>query len=268
LELSPVVNEQTPANSGTASPRDLAHTSAEDLRTIAAAEKEALVHEVFQSVSENYDRMNDVISFRQHRKWKNDLIDAVTAGGHGDILDIATGTGDIALWIAERNPTSRIIGSDFSENMLLVAERRLADSGLTNVSFSHQNAMELSFPDASFDCVTVSFGMRNMPDYLQVINEVGRVLRPGGVFYCLESSWPTNPVIKPFFGLYFRYLMPLFGKLSGAGDEYRYLNESTEAFLTKDELADLMEQAGLTEVVYRSMMFGSAALHTGIKPEA
>lgn len=263
-----MVNEQTRADAQQpAVQKDLAHTSAQDLRSIAAEEKEALVHGVFQSVSENYDRMNDIISFRQHRAWKNDLIDAVTAGKHADILDIATGTGDIALWIAERNPTARVVGSDFSENMLAVAERRLAGSGLTNVTFSHQNAMSLSFADGSFDCVTVSFGMRNMPDYLQVVREVVRVLRPGGVFYCLESSWPTNPVIKPFFGLYFRFIMPLFGRLSGAGAEYRYLNESTEAFLTKDELAEMMEEAGLTEVAYRSMMFGSAALHTGVRPE-
>lgn len=248
---------------------DLSAVSADDLRHIAPEEKETLVHEVFQRVSEDYDKMNDVISFGMHRGWKRTLIDAITALKPSDVLDVATGTGDIALWIAERNPSARVVGADFSENMLSVAERRLAASPLTNVSFSHQNAMSMSFPDNSFDAVSVSFGMRNMPDYGEVIGEMTRVLRPGGTFFCLESSYPTNPVIKPLFRFYFKQVMPTLGRvIGGAPEEYRYLNDSTEAFLTKEELAALMRERGLEGVSYRSFMFGGAALHSGTKPTA
>ena len=252
---------------------DLATVEAADLRGAAPSQKEALVHEVFQNVSEGYDRLNDVISLGQHRLWKRALVGAITAGNPADVLDVATGTGDLALWIAGANPAARVVGADFSENMLAVAERRLAQGladgrPLSHVSFSHQNAMSMSFADASFDATCVSFGMRNMPDYGAVIREMARILRPGGRFFCLESSFPTNPLIRPLFGLYFKFVMPLMGRLvGGSPSEYRYLYESTEAFLTKDELAALMREAGLEGVGYRSFMFGGAALHFGRKPD-
>lgn len=236
---------------------------------LAGEEKQAKVYEVFQSISEDYDRMNDVISFGQHRAWKRKLINAVTQAGYTDILDVASGTGDIAIWLAERNPKAHLVASDFSENMLSVAQRRIDESGLTNVSISHQNAMEMSFADNSFDCVVISFALRNMPDYGQVVSEIARVLRPGGRFLCLDSSYPTSPFIKPFFKMYFRYIMPLLGKmLVDAPGQYQWLNDSTEAFLSKEELAELLRTSGLTEVSYKSLTFGVSALHTGVKPKA
>lgn len=229
-------------------------------------QKQERVYEVFQGISEDYDRMNRVISAGRHEAWKRALIRRVVAAKPRAVLDVASGTGDIALQLARALPQARIVASDFSENMLAVAKRRVAAAGATTIEISCQNAMDLSFPDASFDAVTISFGLRNMPDYGRVIGQCVRVLRPGGLFACLEASYPTSPFIKPFFRLYFAHLMPFLGRvLAKAPAEYQWLADSTEAFLTKDALAQLMEDCGLGAVSYRSFMLGGAALHTGIK---
>ena len=229
-------------------------------------EKQERVHEVFQKISEDYDRMNSIISLGRQDAWKRALVRSVTALRPRAVLDVASGTGDIALRLARVLPQARIVASDFSENMLAVAARRIEAAGVETIEISCQDAMRMSFPDASFDAVTISFGLRNMPDYQQVIEQCVRVLRPGGMFACLDASYPTNPVVRPFFHLYFAHLMPWMGKvLVHAPDEYQWLADSTEAFLTKPELARLMENCGLGAVSYRSFMLGAAALHTGIK---
>jgi demethylmenaquinone methyltransferase/2-methoxy-6-polyprenyl-1,4-benzoquinol methylase len=202
-----------------------------------------------------------------HRFWKRNLVRRVVARKPSAVLDIASGTGDIAIAIARALPQTKVIASDFSPNMLEVAAKRSHGAGLSNLETSEQDAMKLSYEDASFDAVCVSFGLRNMSDYEQVICEMVRVLRPGGLFLCLDASYPTNPVIKPFFRLYFKYLMPRLGGLvARAPEEYRWLNDSTEVFLSKTELASLMAKCGLSHVGYRSFMMGGSALHWGTKP--
>ncbi|MBK5211655.1 MAG: ubiquinone/menaquinone biosynthesis methyltransferase [Coriobacteriia bacterium] len=238
-----------------------------DAFTITPKEKEAFVYDCFQNISETYDKTNDVISFGIHRFWKDAMIKRIVAFAPKDILDVASGTGDVALWIAEKNPQAHVVGSDFSENMLVVAEKRRAEQKLDNVSFQCENAMEMSFEDNSFDVVVVSLALRNMPDYRQVVSEMTRVLRPGGQFFCIDTSWPTNPIVKPFFGLYFSHIMPLLGNaVAHAPVEYQWLNASTKAFLSKDALADLMRSCGLVNVNYKSHMLGGAATHNGTKP--
>ncbi|MCL2491435.1 MAG: demethylmenaquinone methyltransferase [Coriobacteriia bacterium] len=235
--------------------------------TATAAQKEEHVYEVFESISEDYDKMNDVISFGMHRFWKRSLIEDLTAHRCDSILDVASGTGDIAIWIARENPQAHIVASDFSGQMLSVAQRRIDEEGLTNIEVSLQNAMEMSFDDDTFDASVVSFGLRNMPSYEQVLREMMRVVKSGGYVYCLDSSFPTNRFIRPFFKLYFKYLMPLMGRLFvDARAEYTWLYDSTEAFLTKRELADLMRAVGLEDISIKSHLFGSAARHRGRKP--
>ncbi|MDR1775727.1 MAG: demethylmenaquinone methyltransferase [Actinomycetes bacterium] len=237
--------------------------------TVTPEQKTERVYQVFQTISDDYDRMNDVISFGRHRAWKRELIRAIRSCKPARVLDVASGTGDIALKLARACPSADIVAGDFSENMLAVADRRFRAAGVTNIRVLHENAMALSFPDDTFDVACISFGLRNMPDYAAVISQMTRVLRPGGYFFCLDSSYPTNPVVKPFFRLYFKHLMPLFGRLvAHAPDEYRWLNDSTEAFLSKGQLAVLMQHCGLTGVGVRSFMLGGAALHWGRKPDA
>lgn len=237
-----------------------------DLRNISADDKKELVYEVFQNISETYDRTNDAISFGAHRIWKKKLIDEILSLKPQAVLDVASGTGDLALMIAARSAGIKVVGTDLSENMLKVAEQRRQGEDLNNVEFIVGNAMELPFEEGTFDVSVVSFGMRNMPDYRAVVAEMTRVLKPGGRFYCLESSYPTNPLIKPFFKLYFKFIMPFIGGLfARAPREYRYLNASTEAFLSKDALAQIMREAGQVDVGYRSHMLGGAATHFGTK---
>jgi demethylmenaquinone methyltransferase/2-methoxy-6-polyprenyl-1,4-benzoquinol methylase len=229
-------------------------------------QKQERVYEVFQEIYEDYDHMNDIISARRHQAWKRELVARVVSARPRAILDVASGTGDIALALARELPKARIVATDFSCNMLTVAESRFEEAGASSVEISCQDAMHLSFPNESFDAVTISFGLRNMPDYRLVVEQMVRVLRPGGLFACLEASYPTNPLVRPFFHLYFSQLMPWIGRtFIHAPDEYRWLADSTEVFLTKDELAKLIEDCGLGAVHYRSFMLGGAALHTGIK---
>ncbi|MCL2882515.1 MAG: ubiquinone/menaquinone biosynthesis methyltransferase [Coriobacteriia bacterium] len=228
--------------------------------------KQERVYEVFQQISGDYDRMNRIISAGRQDAWKRALISRVASVHPRVVLDVASGTGDIALQLARALPHARIVASDFSENMLAVAERRIEAAGVATIEISCQNAMQMSFLDASFDAVTISFGLRNMPDYQQVVAQCVRVLRPAGLFACLDASYPTNALVRPFFRLYFAHLMPWIGRVfAKAPAEYQWLADSTEAFLTKDELAQLMQDCGLGAVSYRSFMLGGAALHTGVK---
>ncbi len=229
-------------------------------------DKEKKVYEVFQNISEDYDKMNDIISLKQHRKWKGNLIRKISAQKYTSILDICCGTGDISLLLAQKNPQAQIYGLDFSENMLAVAQRRKQNGHHTNVQFCQGNAMQLPYADQLFDCTTISFGLRNVPDYEQVLREMYRILKPGGMLYCLDSSYPTSPIIKPFFKLYFKFIMPGFGKFfAHHKKEYQWLNDSTEQFLSKKELAALLEKVGFQQVGYHSYLFGAAALHYGKK---
>ncbi|MCL1918984.1 MAG: demethylmenaquinone methyltransferase [Peptococcaceae bacterium] len=228
--------------------------------------KEKKVYDVFQTISPHYDKMNDIISSRMHRRWKADLIKQIATQKCLSVLDICCGTGDIALRLAQENPHATIHGLDFSENMLAAAEDRKTGLDLNNVLFHHGNAMALPFEDQSFQCVTISFGLRNVPDYEQVLREMHRILEPEGTLYCLDSSYPDSPLVKPFFKVYFKFIMPAFASLfTRHKEEYKWLNDSTEQFLTKNELAHLMKKIGFQEIALRSYFLGSAALHRGKK---
>ncbi len=238
-----------------------------DAKSATPEQKEAWVHNTFQNISEKYDLMNDLESFGLHRAWKNKLVRTVCDVKPKDVLDVASGTGDIALAFAGALPDAKVVGFDFSDKMLEVARARAAaQPNLSNVEFVEGNALSMPFEDASFDAVSISFGLRNMSSYEASITEMVRVLRVGGCFVCLEASYPTNPAIKPLFKLYFKYVMPFIGKVvSGKAAEYQWLNDSTELFLSKQQLAELMEKCGLKKVSYQSFSLGAAALHVGYK---
>ncbi|MBY6035689.1 demethylmenaquinone methyltransferase [Fictibacillus nanhaiensis] len=231
--------------------------------------KEERVHSVFEKISDQYDYMNDLISFKQHSKWRKDTMKKMNVQLGDHCLDVCCGTGEWTFALAEAaGEHGQVKGLDFSENMLKVGREKLKKRHTPQVTFIHGNAMELPFEENSFDFVTIGFGLRNVPDYLQTLKEMARVVKPGGRVVCLETSHPTVPVFKQLFALYFTYIMPVFGKLFAKSyQEYAWLQESTEAFLTKEELAKLFKEAGLCNVEVKSYALGAAAMHTGKKQQ-
>jgi demethylmenaquinone methyltransferase / 2-methoxy-6-polyprenyl-1,4-benzoquinol methylase len=229
--------------------------------------KEQRVHNVFEKISDNYDKMNSVISFQQHIKWRKDTMRRMDVQPGSRALDVCCGTADWTIALAEAvGPTGKVTGLDFSQNMLNVGIEKVKELGLDQVTLIHGNAMELPFPDNSFDYVTIGFGLRNVPDYLQVLKEMHRVLKPGGIAVCLETSQPTLIGYKQLYYFYFRFIMPLFGKmLAKSYREYSWLHESARDFPGMRELARLFETAGFKEVKYKPYSGGAAAVHIGKK---
>ena len=182
------------------------------------------------------------------------------------VLDLCTGTGDIAIGIAKADAKCRITGMDFSPSMLRVAARKARRLGITNIRWRKGNAMKIPCGDAYFDAVSISFGLRNCADPQQVLEEIFRVLRPGGEILCLESFVPDSPAVKPFYRLYFGRIMPLLGGGRSKRKEYEWLQESTESFLRAKELLQLMRRCGFVDVRVRRRMMGACALHVAVKP--
>ncbi len=225
------------------------------------------VHGVFQSIAPQYDAANDRISFGMHRLWKRDLVSfALRFTGESSpakVLDVCCGTGDVTEQLCLANPGCLAVGLDFSSEMLKVAEKRL--SSVCNAMLIEGNAMDLPFDDETFDAAIISFGLRNTPDYKQVLSEMRRVVRSGGGVACLDASVPDNPVVFPFYNFYYKNVMTLLGGGTEKHAEYEWLYESTQEFLRKAELAALFREVGLDDVHIRSYMFGASALHTGIR---
>ncbi|MGS2776249.1 demethylmenaquinone methyltransferase [Robertmurraya sp. GLU-23] len=229
--------------------------------------KEERVHNVFEKISDNYDKMNSVISFKLHTKWREDTMKKMNVQKGKKALDVCCGTADWTIALAEAvGPTGEVVGLDFSQNMLNVGKQKVTESNLNQVTLIHGNAMELPFPDHSFDYVTIGFGLRNVPDYLQVLKEMNRVLKPGGIAVCLETSQPTLIGYRQLYYFYFRFIMPLFGRVFAKSyREYSWLQESARDFPGVKELASLFKQAGFNDVTYKPYSGGAAAVHFGHK---
>ncbi|WP_026673037.1 demethylmenaquinone methyltransferase [Alkalihalobacterium bogoriense] len=229
--------------------------------------KEERVHQVFESIYKKYDVMNSVISFQRHKAWRKDTMKRMAVKKDATALDVCCGTADWTIALSEAvGPGGTVIGLDFSQNMLAVGEKKVKEANLKNITLLHGNAMSLPFQESEFDYVTIGFGLRNVPDYEQVLKEMYRVVKPGGKVVCLETSQPTMPIFKQLYFFYFRKIMPLFGKLFAKSyDEYSWLQESTMNFPGRDELARMFEQAGFENVEVKAYSGGVAATHIGHK---
>jgi demethylmenaquinone methyltransferase / 2-methoxy-6-polyprenyl-1,4-benzoquinol methylase len=229
--------------------------------------KEERVHGVFEKIYQNYDQMNSVISFKQHIRWRKDTMKRMNVQPGQSALDLCCGTADWTIALAEAVGTDgKVVGLDFSQNMLKIGEKKVKERQLDQVSLVHGNAMELPFDDDSFDYVTIGFGLRNVPDYLQVLKEMNRVLKPGGIAVCLETSQPEMLGFKQIYYFYFSYIMPLFGKIFAKSyKEYSWLQESARDFPGMKELAKMFEKASFTNVIYKPYSGGVAAVHIGHK---
>ena len=231
-------------------------------------EKQERVRGVFDSVARNYDLMNDLMSGGAHRLWKEFTLSLTNLRPGQRALDVAGGTGDLTTGLAKQvGRSGLVILSDINAAMLGEGRDRLPDAGVVgNVECVLANAEKLPFASSSFDCVTIGFGLRNVTDKPAALNEMRRVLRPGGQLLVLEFSHPVMPVLKPLYDLYSFRVLPLLGKLVARDeDSYRYLAESIRMFPDQETLLGMMRDAGLEDCRYHNLTGGIVAVHRGYR---
>ncbi|MFC6259326.1 demethylmenaquinone methyltransferase [Levilactobacillus fujinensis] len=227
------------------------------------------VQQIFDHIAPQYDQMNSVISLGTHRIWRKNVMQAMTINPGDFALDLCCGTGDWTLALANAvGPAGHVVGLDFSEVMLTQATAKVrAAKREDRITLRQGDAMQLPYPDNSFNVVTIGFGLRNVPDANQVLREMTRVVKPGGQVVCLETSQPTNPIVHAGWQLYFGHLVPLMGRVVAHHYQaYNYLQQSTHHFVSVDELAAMFREAGLVKVHYTPFNLGAAAVHFGTKP--
>ncbi|MDE9829929.1 demethylmenaquinone methyltransferase [Staphylococcus delphini] len=227
----------------------------------------AQVHEVFQNISGKYDRLNNIISFEQHKVWRKKVMKEMNVQAGTIALDVCCGTADWTIALSQAvGPEGEVTGLDFSENMLKVGEEKTAH--MDNIRLVQGDAMALPFDDNAFDYVTIGFGLRNIPDYSKALSEMYRVLKPGGMAVCLETSQPTIPVFKQGYRLYFKFVMPIFGKIfAKSKQEYEWLQQSAFDFPDRETLKKMFEDVNFENVKVRSFTGGVAAMHLAYKPK-
>lgn len=221
---------------------------------------------MFNTIARRYDLLNHLLSFNVDRSWRKSLV-AYTEPRAGDrVLDVATGTADVAVAFARDARAGGIAGVDLSPGMLEVAREKLARLGLEGrVALRAGDALALPFDDGSFDVVTIAFGLRNLPDYALGVSEMARVLKPGGRAVVLEFLPPRGAALVAY-RAYLSTVLPLTGRLvSGSREAYRYLAASVREFVAEDEVRSLLAGAGLTRVDSRRLTGGVAGLYRGIK---
>lgn len=237
--------------------------------TIDAKEKAGKVADVFHSVADNYDLMNDLMSAGIHRLWKHMTIEMSGVRKGHKVLDIAGGTGDLAAKF------SKIVGSegsvvlaDINESMLKVGRDRLIDRGIIeNVMFSQADAQYLPFPDNTFDVITIAFGIRNVTDKDMALRSMLRVLKPGGKLLILEFSKPTSSLLSKIYDTYSFNVLPRLGEVfANDSDSYKYLAESIRMHPDQSSLLQMLDSAGFENTDFHNMTGGVVALHRGIKP--
>ncbi|MGY6277600.1 bifunctional demethylmenaquinone methyltransferase/2-methoxy-6-polyprenyl-1,4-benzoquinol methylase UbiE [Methylomonas sp. MgM2] len=231
-------------------------------------QKVALVRGVFDSVANQYDLMNDLMSLGIHRIWKRIAVQLANVREGDRVLDLAGGTGDLTVLYEKRvGKTGQIVLADINAAMLRTGRDRLINRGLAgNIRYAQVNAECLPFADNSFDCVTIGFGLRNVTDKDAALRSMYRVLKPGGRLIVLEFSHPTDPVTEKLYDFYSFKLLPKIGAVVAKDeDSYRYLAESIRMHPRQDDLKRMMEEAGFERCEYFNMTQGIVAVHRGYK---
>ena len=240
-------------------------------QTVPLADKQGLVDDVFHSVARRYDLMNDLMSGGLHRAWKDALVTAVNPPKTNRpfaLLDLAGGTGDVALRVVEAGGAgTRVTVCDINNEMLSVGRERASERGHDDtVTFEQGNAEELPYPDRSFDCVTIAFGIRNVPRIALALAETHRVLKIGGRFLCLEFSSVDIPGLDKLYELYSFQVIPRIGEaVTGDREAYKYLVESIAKFPKPKAFTQMIEAASFRRVSFKVMTGGVVAMHSGWK---
>ena len=235
---------------------------------VSTERKASRVADVFHSVAAKYDAMNDLMSGGMHRIWKQATVEMAAVRPGQKVLDIAGGTGDLAAKFSRRvGPTGRVVLADINDSMLKVGRDRMLDRGITgNISYSLADAEQLPFPDNTFDCITIAFGLRNVTDKARALRSMCSALKPGGRLLVLEFSKPVSPVLEKIYDQYSFHLLPKMGEIiANDAESYRYLAESIRMHPDQNTLRNMMSEAGLSQCQYHNMTGGIVALHKGIK---
>jgi demethylmenaquinone methyltransferase/2-methoxy-6-polyprenyl-1,4-benzoquinol methylase len=238
--------------------------------------KADFVRAMFARIARCYDFMNRLMTLGRDQAWRRYVARqaSLSQGGlrpeaqlEGLVLDVATGTADLALALAQRYPHGRVVGVDFCPEMIELGRAKVAATGQNpRIRFVIGDALQLPFADGCFDAVTSGFALRNVADVPRAFAEMGRVVKAGGRVVNLEIARPTLPLFRQLFHFYFYRLVPLLGGfLAGQGDAYHYLPHSLTHFLSPEELKAMMEGVGLSQVWYRRLMWGAVAVHVGFK---
>ena len=237
-------------------------------RTVARDEKQAMVADVFHSVAAKYDVMNDLMSFGIHRIWKRFTIDCSGVRRGQRVLDLAGGTGDLAAKFSRMvGEQGQVVLADINDSMLKMGREKLRDRGIVgNINYVQANAEALPFPDNYFDCITISFGLRNVTDKDKALRSMFRVLKPGGRLLVLEFSKPLLAPLSKAYDAYSFHVLPKIGALVVKDpDSYRYLAESIRMHPDQETLKGMMGNAGFENVTYFNLTGGIVALHRGFK---
>lgn len=226
------------------------------------------VQQMFDTIVPRYDLMNHIMTFGMDFRWRKMMAkkaSVMQSGAKSDfVIDVACGTGDVAFEL-ERVGVPLVTGLDYSNGMIAEAKRKAGKRG-SECNFLQGDGMDMPFQDNVASAATISFGMRNLPDYAAGVKEMARIVKPGGKVICLEATPYDHPILKYPFNFYFNSILPLIGKmLSGEYEAYKYLPDSVKHFPKPEELADIFREAGLVDVEYQMLGFGSVAMHVGVK---
>jgi demethylmenaquinone methyltransferase / 2-methoxy-6-polyprenyl-1,4-benzoquinol methylase len=229
------------------------------------------VKDIFSSIAKKYERFNAISSFGAYKLWLSGMMKQAPINESDDVLDIAGGTGDVSFSVARAKHPAHIQCTDLVPEMLEVAREHYkqgASDGV-EVDFDVVDAQNISYADATYDTITMAYGIRNMPDRPRALAEMYRVLKPGGALVCLEFSTPPNRVWRALYNFYLKHLIPFWGGLiTGDKEGFVYLAQSIKAFPDQQGLAHLMEEAGFCDVTWKNYTGGIAAVHVAKKPSA
>ena len=224
---------------------------------------------MFDNIAEIYDRINRINSLGMDKYWRKITVKMMNIDTGHVVVDLATGTADLPIQICQMHPkVEKVIGIDPSEGMLDVGRTKITKAELdSKIELRTGDAQALELGDSSIDSVSMAFGIRNVPDRMQALKEMSRILKPGGRLAILELSEPRNGLLSFFARLHVRYVVPLLGRIFSTGGEYKYLSDSIEAFPRPEAFEQMIVEAGMNPVKRRSFAFGACVLYVAAKPQ-
>lgn len=231
-------------------------------------DKTGQVRDMFNNIARRYDRMNALMSFGRHRNWLGKAVRLVAADNPGHVLDVATGTADVAIAIAKSLPETRVTGLDLSEMMIEIGRQKVIRASLDDrITLECGDCLQMPFDNNSFDAVTVAYGVRNFENIVAGLVQMNRVLRPGGKLTVIELSVPYRRIYRGAYNIYSRFVIPAMGAIiSRDRRAYTYLPKSIAAVPCGDDMCRLMQQAGFTDTTWRPLTFGACTIYRGVKP--